>query len=62
MAREHWTWLRVPRQLNGRTSTGTWQATLRPHASASSRSAASSTHNSCGLVRLTRNMAVPALF
>ena len=30
MAREHWTWLRVPRQLNGRTSTGTWAGHLAP--------------------------------
>ncbi len=26
MAREHWTLHRVPRQLNGRTSTGAWRA------------------------------------
>jgi len=56
MAREHWTLLRVLRQLNGRTSTGARQATaaFRPHASASSRSAASSTQKPpmCSLVSM----------
>ena len=63
MAREHWTWLRVPHQLNGAyldRNLGGPPCAPTPVLFPGHR--LPTAHNSCGLVRLTRSLAVTALF